>query len=296
MKAPAAERRKASENGNLALRMASLSPRRQQIIRPVLANPRQFVLLSVRGLADALKSDAATVVRIVRGMGFENYRAFQHHLHEASIAYATSLDTMQSTPARKNGAAAIIRESCDHDLKNLAALRRSMDPQAIEDVARRLYMARRVLVIGGDAATSLVLFLEYNLMLLGLPAIAGTGHGRIFHLTRTANKSDIAIGISFRRGLRMTVEGVERAHAKGAYCVGIADSLLSPIVRIANTSFIASVETPSFGVSYVAPMAFLNALIAACASLQRSRTLALLRDVDEEQRHGSRWYIDNSMR
>ena len=296
MKTAAPERKKASENGNLALRMAKLSTRRQQIIRPVLANPRQYVLLSVRDLADALETDAATVVRIVRGMGFENYRAFQHHLHEVSIAYATSLDTMQSAPARKDGSGAIIRESCEQDLKNVGALVNSMDPQAIEDLARRIYSARRVLVVGGDAATSLVLFLEYNLMLLGLPAIAATGHGRIFHLTRTANKSDIAIAISFRRGLRMTVEGLGRAMTNGAYGVGLADSLLSPIVRLANMSFIASVETPSFGVSYVAPMACLNALVAACASLQRSRTLALLRDVDEEQRHGSRWFVDSSLR
>ncbi len=257
MKATPPQKR-APEDGNLAMRMTSLSSRRQQIIRPVLANPRQFVLLSVRDLASALETDAATIVRIVRGMGFDNYRAFQHHLHEVSIAYATSLDTMQASPVRKNGSAALIRESSEQDLKNLGAFRNSMDPEAISDVARRLYAARRVLVLGGDAATSLVLFLEYNLTLLDLPVTAATGAGRSFHLTRTAKKSDIAIAISFRRGLRMTVEGFERAKANGAYCVGIADSLLSPIVRLANVSFIVSVETPSFGVSYVAPMALLN--------------------------------------
>src|SRR5262249_42967433 len=157
----------------------------------------------------------------------------------------------------------------------------------IADVARRLYAARRVLILGGDAATSLVLFLEYTLTLLGLPVFAGTGQGRIFNLTRTATKSDIVIAISFRRGLRMTVEGLERARANGACCVGLADSLLSPIVRFAHVSFITSVETPSFGVSYVAPMVFINALLAASADVRRSRTLALLREVDEEQRHGS---------
>ena len=74
-----------SESENLALRIVNLSERRQQIIRPVLANPRKFVLLRVRDLAKELGTDAATVVRIVRGLGFENYRAFQHHLHEASL-------------------------------------------------------------------------------------------------------------------------------------------------------------------------------------------------------------------
>lgn len=282
----------ARDSGNLALRMASLSARRQQIIRPVLANPREFVLLRVRDLARELDTDAATIVRIVRGMGFENYRAFQHHLHEASIAYTTSLDTMQAGSVKKNGATGVVRKSAEQDFKNLNALRNSMDPGEIADIARRLHSARRILIVGGDLAACLVTFLEYSLTVLGLPVFAATGHGRIWHMARAAKKTDMVIAISFRRGLRMTVEGLKRAHENGAYCVGIADSLLSPMVRFANVTFITSIETPSFVVSYVAPMALLNALLAACANVQRSRTLGLLREVDEEQRHGSRWYVD----
>ena len=292
MRLESSRRNGTSQSGNLALRMVSLSDRRQQIIRPVLANPRQFVLLSVRDLAKQLGTDAATVVRIVRGMGFENYRAFQHHLHEASIAYATSLDTMQASPAEKNGGARIARQSMDQDLKNLSALRTSLNVEQLAGVGARVHSARRILIFGGDAATSLALFLEYNLTLLGLPAFAGTGHGRIGYLARAAGKNDLAFAISFRRGLRMTVEGLQQAHEKGAYCVAISDTLLSPLARFADLCFLASAETPSFGVSYVAPMALLNALVAACANARRSHTLKLLREVDAEQRSGSRWYVD----
>src|SRR5579871_1184208 len=116
----------ASGSENLAARLAHLSDRRKQIIRPVLANPREFVLLSVRDLAKALGTDAATIVRIVRGMGFENYRAFQHHLHEASIAYSTSLDTMRAGLAAKNGSGKGAHSSIDQDFKNLSALRSSV--------------------------------------------------------------------------------------------------------------------------------------------------------------------------
>jgi len=61
-------RKRGSESENLALRIVNLSERRQQIIRPVLANPRKFVLLRVRDLAKELGTDAATIVRIVRGL------------------------------------------------------------------------------------------------------------------------------------------------------------------------------------------------------------------------------------
>src|SRR3981081_2754344 len=81
---------------HLAERIDQLSTERQQITRPILEHPREFVLLSVRALAARLQTDPATIVRIVRGLGFGSYREFQRHLHELSLAYATSLDTMQS--------------------------------------------------------------------------------------------------------------------------------------------------------------------------------------------------------
>src|ERR1700690_1155065 len=90
-------------------RINLLSPKRQQVIRPVFDRPREFVLMSVRALAKRLRSDPATLVRIVRGMKFESYREFQHYVHELSIAYAPSLDTMQPGPAGKSGISTQVR-------------------------------------------------------------------------------------------------------------------------------------------------------------------------------------------
>ena len=58
--------------------------------------------MSVRALAKRLRTDPATMVRIVRGMKFDSYREFQHYMHELSIAHATSLDTMQTGPAGRS--------------------------------------------------------------------------------------------------------------------------------------------------------------------------------------------------
>jgi DNA-binding MurR/RpiR family transcriptional regulator len=129
-------------------------------------------------------------------------------------------------------------------------------------------------------------FLEYNLTILGLTTLTGVTAGQVAHTVRTVGKEDLVIAISFRRGLRQTVEGLQQARAKGAYCVGITDTFVSPIARSAQTS----IESPSFGGSYVAPMAFLNVLVVACANHRRARTLALLKEADKEQRSAFRWY------
>jgi hypothetical protein len=54
--------------------------------------------------------------------------------------------------------------------------------------------------------------------------------------------------------------------------------------------FIASVESVFFGASYTAPIALANAILTAVGEFRRSRTMAIARELAEEQRKGSRWY------
>lgn len=277
-------------HGSLSEKLKHLNPKRQEIIRPVLENPRPFVLLSVRALADRLGTDPATTVRIVQGLGFETYKAFQRHLHDLSVAYATSLDTMEAADREGTGPAALVHASLQRDMQNLQALSNSLDANKICALAKRLYDAPKILLLGGDAATALVHHLEYHLTMVGLPVVSATTAGRVTHVVRNVGRKDLVIGISFRRGLRQTVEGVQTAKRNGSFVVAITDTFVSPLARAADESFIASVETPSFGASYVAPMALLNAIAAAVGNLKRGRIMSLIKQADEEQRRGFRWY------
>ena len=275
---------------SLSARLNLLSAKRQEIVRPALEHPREFVLLSVRATAQRLKTDPATMVRIVRGMQFGSYRHFQHYLHELSIAYSTSLDSMQTSNGRGFAIPAQVRRSLDQDVKSLNQLIRNFDAGRVASLARRIYGARRIVLLGGDLATNLVKFLEHHLMILGLPVSCATSPAEVVHKMRVLGKKDVVIAVTYRRGLRQTVEGLRQAHANGAYCVGITNTLVSPISQFAHECFLTSVDTPSFGDSYVAAMALLNVIVVACANFRRARTLALLKKVEQEQRHGFRWY------
>ena len=271
-------------------RIALLSPKRQQIIRPAFERPREFVLMSVRALALRLGTDPATMIRIVRGMQFGSYREFQHYVHELSIAHATSLDTMQTGPTGKSAISVQARASLDQDMKNMNRLVHSLDPQRIAALVRRLYSARHVVLLGGDLAANLVKFLEHLLIILGLPVTSATSPAEVVHKVRLLGKQDLVIAVSYGRGLRQTVEGLRQARANGAHCVGITNTLISPIGQFAHESFLTGIETPSFGSSYVVPMALFNVIVVACANHRRSRTLTLMKQLEEEQRHGFRWY------
>jgi RpiR family transcriptional regulator, carbohydrate utilization regulator len=277
------------QNVPLAERLEHLSIKRQEIVRPILEHPREYVLLSVRALAKRLNTDPATVVRIVRGLGFESYKHFQRHLHELSLAFATSLDTFQQLD-HTDGSRDPARESLMQDLKNLQAVKNSVDPGRLSALARRAYSARRIVIIAGDLASYMADYLGYQLNLLGLPVFVAVTPGNITHTIRALNKQDLFIAISFRRGLKYTVEGAQTAKQRGAYCIGITDTFLSPLGRICNEVFLASTNSLFFGSSYTAPIALANSMLTAIGEYRRSRTMEIVRELADEQRKGSRWY------
>ena len=274
--------------------MRALSPKRRELVRPILDRPRDYVLLSARKLAHAVGADAMGVLRAIRAMGFHGYDDFRRYLHELALVQATQLDTMQRGFAPDSKVSAQLQESLARDGGNLAALGRTLDFSRIEALAERLYKARRIVLLGGDLASVLVTFLHYNLAVIDLPAIACTRPGEVVHGVRGVQSADVVVAITFRRGLRQTVDGLGQARAKGAYCVGLTDTHLSPIARFAHEYFIASVESTLYGVSYAAPMAFLNMLLVACAATRKARTVRLLKAADAEQRTGFRWYRDEA--
>jgi RpiR family carbohydrate utilization transcriptional regulator len=241
-------------------------------------------------MAKELGTDPATTVRIARGLGFESYKDFQYYLHELSVVRATSLDTMQSSSSPDSSVNSAMQACLNQELKNFRALYGGLDLKSLEKVARRLWKARRILLLGGDAATSLVTYLHYHFNILSLPVFTATAPGTAVHLVRGLEKDDVVIAISFRRGLRMTIEGIQQARKQHVYCIGITDTYISPVARFCDEFFLAPVDTNSFGVSYSTPLCLLNVLLVALAEVQRGKTLHLMKKVAEEQRHGFRFF------
>jgi RpiR family carbohydrate utilization transcriptional regulator len=273
--------------------LEQLTGKRQDIIRPVLESPRDFVLLNVRDMARRLTTAPTTIVRIVQALGFESYKDFQYYLHNLSVTSATILDSMQTA---QNAAQPpkFLRDSRKQIQQNLEFIHDHVDLDQVLRIATRIHEANRILLLGGDMASSLVSYMEYHLTIAGLPVLAAVAPGRATHLARSTDKKDIVIGISFRRGLRMTIEGIERARKNGAYCVGITDSILSPLARFSHELLIVPINSLSFAASYVAPLALIDLITAGVGSLRRKQVVDRLKEADQEQKHGYRWYQTES--
>lgn len=82
---------------------------------------------------------------------------------------------------------------------------------------------------------------------------------------------DVMIGISFPRYSTMAVDAMNYARSQGAHAIAITDSMVSPLVKSADSVLIARSDMASIVDSLVAPLSLINALIVATVLKRKTK-------------------------
>ncbi len=268
-----------------------LSPRRRKLLRSIVENAEDTYYLSSRKMGHRYGVDAATIVRTIQVLGYDQFAQFASDLRSHFVTRITQYRVMRSTVRKYHTVDEHVRHSLEMDRANFEALGESVTPGRIVELARRLNKARLIVVVGVDFAYTLAWQMAYGLSWLGLRAEAPTGSfGNLHHRARALGHSDILVAISFGRCLRVSVEAAQTARQHGAWTFGITDVSNSPIARVCHDHWAVSVTNPIHNGSYVAPVAALNALQVACAHLESKRSLKRLLEIEREEESAGRWF------
>ena len=268
-----------------------LSPRRQQLIRSILDSPNETYFLSSRELGKRYNVDAATIVRTVQALGYESFSDFAMALRQHFVARITPYTVLKAITKENRSVTDNINLNLDRAVENLNVLRSDLDRSKIVNVAKLIHHSRNILVVGVDGAHWLAAYLAYDLSALRFKAEAPLGTtGNLQHKIAVMTAKDLLIAISFGQCLRETVEAVHQARAAGVPTFGITDADTTPIARYCDDHVVTVVANPSYFNSYVAPLALISALCAACVHVYPARSLTMLRPTDKEYLSGRRWY------
>ncbi|MFN2493169.1 MAG: MurR/RpiR family transcriptional regulator, partial [Pyrinomonadaceae bacterium] len=232
-----------------------------------------------------------TILRATQVLGYQSYADFAADLRQHFVSRITPYAVLKAATREKRSVADHIDHALEKALDNLSTLKTDLDRQRIIELAKLIKRSRRVLVVGLDFAASPALYLAYGLSALGFDAEAPLGTtGNLQHKVKVLNPKDVLVAISFGQCLRDTVEAVLHARKQGVPTFGITDSDTTPIARYCDIHVVASVVSPSFLNSYVAPTAVINAIHVACSHIDPKRALTRLRPTDREYASGPRWY------
>jgi DNA-binding MurR/RpiR family transcriptional regulator len=270
---------------------AGLSSSRQRLLRQIIDESNETFFLSSREMGRRYNVDSATVIRTVQALGYERFADFAQDLREHFVTQITPYSAMKAAEQTNRSVADRVRQSLEQDLENLSALRSTLDAEKIVEIAKQINHARRIIIVGIDFAASLARSLAYALARLGVDAEAPTGSsGVVQNKVKLMTPKDLLIAISFGRGLRDTIDAVLSARRRNVPSFGITDSDITPIAKYCDIYLTASIARTSFIDSYAAPTAAINALLVACAHSQSARSLEHLRELEEENTSGVRWF------
>lgn len=270
---------------------SALNPRRQELVRAIVESADETCFLSSRELAKRYSVNATTILRATQVMGYESFADFAADLRQHFLARITPYAALKAATREKRSVADHIDHALEKALDNMSTLKSDLDRQRVIELAKLIQRSRRILVVGLDFAASQAYYLAYGLLALGFDAEVPMGSsGNLQYKVEVLTSKDVLIAISFGQCLRHTVEAVLLARKRGVPTFGITDSDTTPLARYCDAHVVASVMSPSFLNSYVAPTAAINVIHVACAHIDPKRSLTRLRPTAREYASGSRWY------
>ena len=261
--------------------LSSGSKAQKKIGKYLLENYATAAGMTAAKLAVTVGTSESTVVRYAADLGYKGYPELQAALKESIRSTLTSLQRMELSAASTGGEA--FSRSMRADIENIKKTLAETDVHIFDLVAEKLIAARRIYIIGARSATSLAMFLEFYLTQLfdDVRLVQTVAGGEVFDRMLSVGEQDVVIGISFPRYSRRTLDALDFSKKKGAYVVGITDSANSPLAALADSAVFAHNENDCFVDSLVAPMAVLNALIAAVTAKQPEESVARLSEMEQ---------------
>jgi DNA-binding MurR/RpiR family transcriptional regulator len=271
----------------------SLSSSRQRLLRQILDESNETFFLSSREMGRRYGVNTATIIRTIQALGYEKFAEFAQDLRQYFVTGITPYSAMKAAEETEQSVSDRVRQSVEKDVTNVREFQAQLDADRIVEIANRINLSNRIIVLGIDFASSLASSLAYGLVRLGYDADAPVGSsGVIESRIKNMTPKDLLIAFSFGRGLRDTIEAVKAARRRNIPSFGITNGDATPIAKYCDTFLTATIARTSFIDSYVAPVAAINAILVACAHIQSERSLEHLRESEEEYASGTRWYTE----
>ncbi len=220
-----------------------MPPKIRAAARYVLDSPKEIALQSMRSVAGNAGLQPASMLRLARELGFENYEAFK----AVYVDWVTSQDgslvsrTIQLRNRSKHeGAGKSLTDFLHTELLNLDRTLSSENEPSWVRAQQALAKATNVYVLGIRSLFSAAYYLHYVLSTFrkGVTLVSGTG-GTVADELRRIGKNDVLVCFTSSPYTVISVQATALAVKRGATLIAISDSTVSPVASKATITILA---------------------------------------------------------
>jgi DNA-binding MurR/RpiR family transcriptional regulator len=267
-------------------RIAEFTPRQRALAEYIIQHSERVGFLTINELAKKAGVSEATIVRFCHIIGYKGYAHLGREIQE-NIQSQLGTEGRFTLTHRQSGLVSSDSTSgfervVAHEMDNMARLSKRIKKTEFYRVVKWMAEADCIIISGCMGSGSLAKYFGYMLAKI-LPRVEVLdAPGTIpFNVLSDLNSNSLVFLIAFPRYPRITVEIGHWVAGKGVKIVAITDSHLSPVVSVADVSFLISVGITSFVDSYAAPMTFIDALVTELSESNPVETQQRLREYDK---------------
>lgn len=245
-------------------RLPEMTPQLALGARFIVDHPDTMVMSSMREIAGRVGVAPATLLRLARMLGYEDWSGFREvyveHFRSSSPHYAEKADAL----SKRQGIPALVDEVTRAQVTALQHSASANTPESIDAAAKVLGRARRIFVAAfmscrapGLAFTYICRLFRSDVTLLG-----ADGASLVADLA-DLRSDDAVLSINFlpyAREIHLVASAVARS---GAALVSIADSRVTPLSQHARSILLFGADSPSFFPSITSAVALVESVAAA---------------------------------
>jgi len=264
---------------------SGLTPELQKAARFILENPEEVGLSSMRSVARGAGVKPATVSRLSKTLGFDEYEEmrepFRQRLRKNEPRFASKLrDVQQRGSDDTLGLFADLREQ---EIANVEQTLSDENYSSLVDAAETLHNSRRVYVLGLRGAYAPAFLFHYAYQLFQENSYLVDTHAGIFaDQLRGIGEQDSLLVISFPPYTQLTIDAVDYTAEAGARIIAITDSVVSPAAHAAGHTIVTQNRSASFYHSFTGALAVTQALITLLVAKKGGDAINIAREAEKQ--------------
>jgi len=263
----------------------NMSKAEQKVISYILSRPEQVIHLSVSGLAENSGVSEATVVRTCRKIGMSGYQDLKVTLAQSLIS---PLKSIHEEIDAGDSPTVVIHKVFESTKHTLDYTRDILDVRTVEQAAKCLQDAARVIIFGVGNSHSVVIDMQHKLMRLGINATGFTDSHMQVIAAAVATPDTIVVGISNSGSSIDVVEAVKTCKLKGCKTISLTNIGRSPLSKICDINLVTASRETEFRVialsSRVAQMVIIDCIYTLIALNKKDEAMHNFLKIEEGMR------------
>ena len=271
-----------------------LSPKKRRVADLIIKDHKKIFLMTAKEIAQECKVSEPTIIRFVNDLGFSGYVEFVQYMKGLLHIELTAVERLRKA-SQQTDELNTLEKYCQNAIQNIENLRGMVSEKELKQIAKNIFKAETVYIVGYRASAALAYYFGYLLKKIRNNVSLDTALSWEIRDSIVRNgKSSVMVVFAFPRYPRKTIDLMLLAKQYNVKIIGISDTPKSPIITLSDQYVIIDLESVSFIDPFAHVIAYLGALIHEITFLDNTRAIQYLSKFDDGAKASGEFYVDDA--